>query len=213
MKNINTLSEVQQPTNDITLLSEYLHSFQLTLASTKWVDGLDLELTGYYNRATNLIYKSVLTHENAGIMKSIGAELTGSYRKGRLAANLTVSWQHVLESEIYQRDISTAYSIPQLTVNAVLGWNVTKRLRLNTHLVVESKKSCYQVDLVKQTLVESTLDPLALLTLGARYSFGFIEIGANCHNLFNTLYYRGGFSSGLIPQQGRSFMGYVSLKF
>lgn len=213
LQNLTSQTEDQGQKNDITLLSEYLHSFQLTLASTKWIDGLDLELTGYYNRATNLIYKSILTHENAGVMKSLGAELTGSYRNGRLAANLTVSWQHVLESEIYNRNISTAYSIPKLTVNAVLGWNVTKRLRLHTHLSVETKKICYQIDLAQQTLVENTLDPLALLTLGARYSLGFIEIGANCHNLFNTLYYRGGFSSGLIPQQGRSYMGYVSLKF
>jgi outer membrane receptor protein involved in Fe transport len=190
-----------------------MHSLQLTLAGTNWTEGLDLELTGYLNQATNLIYTSILTHENAGIMKSVGAELTGSYRKGRLSANLTMSWQHVLKSEIYTRNLNVAYNIPAFTLNAVVGWNLTKHLRLHGHLNVETKKTAYQIDLTQQKVIEHTLDPLALLDLGVRYSFGFIEIGANCHNLFNTLYYRGGFSSGLIPQNGRTYMIYTSLKF
>lgn len=194
------------------LESEYMHSLQLTLAGTRWMEGLDVELNGFYNRATDLIYTSLLTHENAGTIKTVGAELTGSYRRGPLMANLSCAWQHVLKSEIYNRHINKAYNIPNLTLNAVLGWNVTNRLRLHGHVLVESKQTNYMVDLLNQQLLENTIHPRAIVDMGARYQWGRVEFGMNCRNLLNKQYMRGGIGSGAIPQQGRSWMVYAAVK-
>ena len=199
---------------EIDLGSEYLNSFQLTLAGDNWVDGLSLELNGFYNQATNLIYTSILKHANAGTIKTIGVEFIGNYKLNSIFSNLTVSWQRVLESEIYERKINDAYNIPKLTINAVLGVNVTKKLVLHGHLGIESSQTCFMVDLEKRNIIESKLNGRALLDLGARYKFNnMFELGMNGHNVLNHQYYRGGFGSGQIHQPGRSVMAYLALKF
>jgi iron complex outermembrane receptor protein len=199
---------------EIDLESEYLNSFQLTLAGDNWVDGLSLELNGFYNRATNLIYTSILKHANAGTIKTIGVEFIGNYKLNSIFSNLTVSWQRVLESEIYERKINDAYNIPKLTINAVLGVNVTKKLVLHGHLGIESSQTCFMVDLEKRNIIESKLNGRALLDLGARYKFNnMFELGMNGHNVLNHQYYRGGLGSGQIHQPGRSVMAYLALKF
>ncbi len=199
--------------SDISLKSEYLHSFQFTLAGTNWVEGLDLELNGYYNRASNLIYTSILTHENAGTIKMVGAEFTGSYHRNRLSTNLTISWQHLLKSDIYNRDIDKSFNIPDVTINAVVGYSVSKRLHLHSHLGIESKQTNMSIDLMKQKLIKQEVDARALLDLGARYTFGKFELGANCNNVLDHRYYRGGIGTGLLPQLGRSFLAYMAVKF
>jgi len=203
--------ENTQPENDLN--SEYLHSFQLTLAGTKWIEGLDLELNGYYNRATSLIYTSIITHKNAGTIKTLGAEFSGSYRRSRLSTHLTMAWQHVIKSEIYQRNLDKAYNIPDFTMNVVVGWNVTDKLLLHSHVSYETATENYVVDLANQQLFDQSVSPKALVDFGARYSLGAIELGATCHNLLNHYYYRGGIGTGLIPQQGRSFLFYLATRF
>ncbi len=209
----NSLSDSTSIKPEISLKSEYLHSLQFTLAGTNWIDGLDLELNGYYNQASNLIYTSILTHENAGKIKMVGAEFSGSYRTSRLFTNLTMSWQHVLKSDIYNRNIEKGFDIPEFTVNAVVSYLVTNRLRLQSHLSIESEQEHMTVDIKNQKLIEKNIDAIALLDLGARYSLGMFEFGATFKNVLNHHYYRGGIGTGLIPQQGRSFMAYAAVKF
>ncbi len=196
------------------LNSETMHSYQLTLSGTQWINGLNLELNGFFNRATNLIYSSLLTHENAGTMKNIGIEFTGNYKRKNLFSNLTVSWQHVMQSEVYDKNINTAYFIPDITINAVAGFNLTKQFMLHGHVTFEGSQETSWIDISKETptLIEGTLAPQLLVNIGARYNIHPVEIGVNFYNLFNKTYYRGGTGTGLIPQMGRSLMVHTAIK-
>ncbi len=212
LTSFNDEESTQAPEQDLN--SEILHSYQITLSGTQWIKGLNLELNGFYNRATNLIYSSLLTHENAGTMKNIGIEFTGNYRRNRLFSNLTVSWQHVMQSEVYGENLNTAYFIPDITINAVMAYKLTNNLMLNGHILFEGPQDTSWIDLTQETptLIEGTLSSRVLMDMGVRYTIGPVELGVNFHNLLNKSYYRGGMGIGLIPQMGRNFMIHAAVK-
>ena len=194
--------------------AETMHSYQLTLSGTDWVEGLNLELNGFYNRAQDLIYAGLLTYANAGTYKTIGVEFTGRYRRNRLFSNLTVAWQHVLQSEIYMNDINDAFNIPKWTFNAVVGYDILKNLRVHGHVCVETEQTNYTLSMnaAKPQITSSKVPARAIVDLGVRYGLGRLEFGVNCHNLLNQKYYRGCFGAGLIRQPSFSVLGYVAVK-
>jgi len=204
-----------------TLSPESLHSLQLTFSGVEWLKGFNFEVNGFYNRASNLIYTSILENANTGTMKTIGAELMASYEQKRFLGHLNVEWQKTLESQIYSVDFDEAMNIPTLTANLVLGWKATDHLRLNAHVKFEGKQTAYSLNMAQASTTANPRDAIllipvkerAILNLGASYDFGFAEIGFNCHNLLNHHYRQSGMSTGLIPQRGRWFMATVSLKY
>ena len=52
-----------------------------------------------------------------------------------------------------------------------------------------------------------------ILNIGGDYSFGLVTIGLNIHNLLGTRFHRSGMNTNLIPQQGRWFMGSITVRF
>lgn len=203
-----------------TLSPESLHSLQLTFAGVEWFRGFNFEVNGFYNRASNLIYTSIIENANTGTMQTIGAEVMASYEQKRFQSHLNVEWQKTLESEIYGVDFDEAMNIPTLTANLVLGWEPVDHLNLNAHVKFEGRQKAYSIDMQQAVIATNPKDAIhiipvsqrAIFNLGASYDFGIAEVGLNCHNLLNHHYRQSGMSTGLIPQRGRWFMATVNLK-
>lgn len=157
------------------LSPEYLHSIQFTLGGTEWIKGLNLELNAFYNHAKNLIYVKTIDYQNMGEYKSLGLEFTGTYRQKWFYANLNTTWQKSSYVTIFEEDknLSSIPNIPDFMANTILAWNVTKDLKLFTHLMFYSKQTAYRVNLdVVRELYDAmakyynTTDPVEMQQLG-----------------------------------------------
>lgn len=171
------LSEMDQTkgTTERNLSPEYLHSVQFTLGGTEWIKGLNLELNAFYSHARDLIFVKTIDYQNMGEYKSFGLELTGTYRQKRFFANLNTTWQKSSHVTIFEDDknLSSIPNIPDFMANTILAWNVTKNLKLFTHLMFYSKQTAYRVNLdVVRELYEAmakyynTTDPVEMQQLG-----------------------------------------------
>lgn len=197
------------------LRPEYMHSFQLTLAGINWFKGFNIELNTFYNHAKDLIYSSTTSYSNAGTNKTIGTELTTRYDTKRLNTYLTVTWQHVMQAEIFNFNVNKAYNVPDVTINAVVAYKLLKDLKIHGHLTFEGKQTAFIVDLLEDRprLLESEINPHAIFNMGANYNLKPFEFGFNVHNVFNTKIYRGGMGTSLVPQQGTWFLFSAAYKF
>ena len=171
------LSEMDQTkgTTERNLSPEYLHSVQFTLGGTEWIKGLNLELNDFYRHARDLIFVKTIDYQNMGEYKSFGLELTGTYRQKRFFANLNTTWQKSSHVTIFEDDknLSSIPNIPDFMANTILAWNVTKNLKLFTHLMFYSKQTAYRVNLdVVRELYDAmgkyynTTDPVEMQQLG-----------------------------------------------
>ena len=144
------------------LSPERVHSVQLSFAGNNWVRGLNFEVNGFYNRADDLIMTNVVSYQNVSKNQTVGVELMANYelsRKLNCYANLT--WLHTFRSnlmgvdevdvlqDLYSSDIDTNNNTPALRGNLVVGWQATKRFRLNGHLLFEGRQTSYNIDMVK----------------------------------------------------------------
>ena len=195
------------------LKSERLYSWQLTVGSSALLPGLDVELNGFFNRATDLIYPQRLLHGNLGEGKTLGLELTASYRHSPLTVHFSAAWLNVLEAEYFGYDINKIPGIPDFSANAVVAWRFGRNLRLHTHLSYHNHYQGYEVNLRDNSYRFTTYPSVFLTDLGAEYQLGRIDFSLNVHNLFNHHYTQCGLGSGPIQQQGRWFMGSVGYKF
>ena len=171
------LSEMDQTkgTTERNLSPEYLHSVQFTLGGTEWIKGLNLELNAFYSHARDLIFVKTIDYQNMGEYKSFGLELTGTYHQKRFFANLNTTWQKSSHVTIFEDDknLSSIPNIPDFMANTILAWNVTKNLKLFTHLMFYSKQTAYRVNLdVVRELYDAmgkyynTTDPVEMQQLG-----------------------------------------------
>ena len=171
------LSEMDQTkgTTERNLSPEYLHSVQFTLGGTEWIKGLNLELNAFYSHARDLIFVKTIDYQNMGEYKSFGLELTGTYRQKRFFANLNTTWQKSSHVTIFEDDknLSSIPNIPDFMANTILAWNVTKNLKLFTHLMFYSKQTAFRVNLdVVRELYDAmgkyynTTDPVEMQQLG-----------------------------------------------
>ena len=136
---------------------EYLHSLQLSFAGRNWVKGLHFEVNGFYNRAHDLIRATVLGNVNSGEHSSVGVELMANYRLPRFTADLNLAWVHTFKTLLYNEDFEGDQNVPPtvddnngtpaITSNLVLGWQVTPRLKLHTHILFEGRQKSYFQDL------------------------------------------------------------------
>ena len=143
------------------LSPERVHSFQLSFGSNKWVKGLDFEINGFYNRASDLIMTHITEYKNAGKNKTCGVELTANYKLPKFTADFNLTWMHTFEANLMslslgdlidegnKTDIDANNNTPAIMSNLVLGWQVTPRLKLHTHLLFEGKQTSYNTDLYK----------------------------------------------------------------
>ena len=127
------------------LRPETLRSLQLTFAGTQWLPGLDFELNLFQNRAQDLIFTEILSHENSGENKTIGAELMAGYKHGKLSANLNATWMKTLKANLIYVDNDDNNSTPIFTSNLTLAWQASQRLRLHTKVNFQGRQTAYNV--------------------------------------------------------------------
>ena len=149
-----------QISNDFDLSPERVHSFQLTFGGNNWVKGLNFEVNGFYNRASDLIMTHLLDYKNASKNQTCGVELMASYRQSRFTADFNLTWTNTFKSNLMglelgkllelidaPTDIDANNNTPAIMSNLVLGWQVTPRLKLHSHLLFEGKQTSYNTDL------------------------------------------------------------------
>jgi iron complex outermembrane receptor protein len=147
-------------TEDYVKLSpERIHSFQLTFGGNNWIKGLNFEVNGFYNRASDLIMTHLMVYRNASKNQTCGVELMASYKQPRFTADFNLTWTNTFKSNlmgldlgeyidiVYDTDIDANNNTPAIMSNLVLGWQVTPRLKLHTHLLFEGKQTSYNTDL------------------------------------------------------------------
>ena len=151
------------------LSPERVHSFQLSFAGNNWVKGLDFEVNGFYNRATDLIMTYITTYQNASKNRNCGVELMASYKQPRFTANWNLTWTHTFKANMmelglpeiledyYTTDIDDNNNTPAVMSNLVLGWQATKHLKLHTHVLFEGRQTSYNCDLVQLVHAASAL--------------------------------------------------------
>ena len=168
------------------LSPERVHSLQLSFAGTNWVRGLNFEVNGFYNRANDLIMTHIINYENVSKNQTCGVELMATYEPFRtLSCHANITWTHTFRSNLmglelpdelkdfYSADIDANNNTPAIRSNLILSWQATKRLRLHTHLLVESKQTSYNTDLVKLIQITNTIQ-----TATYYYNQGDIEQAA-----------------------------------
>jgi len=72
---IPSLSGTSSTSSEV-LNSETVHSWQITFAGTEWIKGLNFEINGFYNKASNLIVTHILDYQNGGKNTTLGSECT-----------------------------------------------------------------------------------------------------------------------------------------
>ena len=146
--------------NGFDLSPERVHSFQLTFGGNNWIKGLNFEVNGFYNRANDLIMTHLLDYKNASKNQTCGVELMASYRMSRFTADFNLTWTNTFKSNLMgldlgkllelideTTDIDANNNTPAIMSNLVLGWKVTPRLKLHSHLLFEGKQTSYNTDL------------------------------------------------------------------
>ena len=179
--NLFLLTYFGYPELAIELEPESLHSLQLTFGANHWLPGLNFEVNGFYNRARDLIIPNVYEHMNTGKADTYGIELSANYQYRRFSSNLTATWQDVSQMEIYSYDVGHALNTPVFTANAVLAWQVTKNLKLHTHIDFQGRQHAHYLDMLSYASYNSGF--LYIVTLEKEYK----ERPSN--NLLNQLNY------------------------
>mgnify|MGYP002620396385 CR=1 FL=1 len=201
----------------VPLMPETLDSYQLNFGSSNLLPGLAFDVNLFYNKATDLIYKDMLIHGNAGMSKIGGMEFSAQYRWKRLFTNLTASLVHTFESDMLSRTHNTQYNVPAFSSQLVAAYKLTSRLNVHGHLSFYGSQDSYKLTYTtmggnEATLSETEVPARAILNLGASYEWKHLSVGANISNVFNTTYYQGGITLGNMRQQGRWFMADIRLK-
>ncbi len=197
------------------LLSEYLHSWQLSLSTDKLLHHVDAELNVFYNKATNLVVPDGLVYTNSGILKNIGAECNLTYRNKNLNIMANATWQHVVDFESYSAEGHSVYNIPKLSASIVASYRFSNHWDVHTNIRYTDKQlSSYQMPGEEGFIIETLhLPSVFTCNLGVKYNYQWLTLSAEAYNIFNKKYEQGGTSIAPIAQQGRWLLTSVALNF
>ncbi len=140
---------------------ERLYSWQLSFGGNNWIKGLDFEVNGFYNRASDLILTNFALYQNTGRNKTIGLEMMASYRLPRLKVDFNLTWTKTFLANMMlfddnplaiellggAQDYNCNNNTPAIMSNAMVTWQATPRLKLHTHVLFESKQTSYYSDI------------------------------------------------------------------
>lgn len=160
----------------LSLSPERVHSFQLSFAGTNWMKGLNWEVNGFYNRAEDLIQTTITYYKNDVRNQTCGVELMASYKQPKFTANWNLTWTHTFKSNLidlmelglskeftdqYSSSINANNNTPTVMSNLVVGWQATRRLKLHTHVLFESKQTSYNTNI--ERLIATMADAIEAL--------------------------------------------------
>ena len=173
----NVLAALMRGKEGISLSPERAHSLQLSFAGQNWVKGLNFEVNGFYNHASDLIMTDILTYRNTSQNKTGGVELMASYRQPKLTADWNLTWTHTFKSNLialdlpkglapyYSYDIDDNNNTPAIMSNLVLSWQAAPRLRLHTHILFEGCQTSYNIDLEQYVRCQSRYIEYAMYSI------------------------------------------------
>lgn len=187
------------------LLSEYLNSWQFAVGLTDLVPHLNVEVSSFFNKATNLIYASDMFYDNSGQMKNWGIEISGSYLLNKFQARFNVEYQKLISAENYTASEKKIHNIPEWSGNFNGVYNFTKNFSVIGHLNFFSKQESLEMKFGESD-VEIELPARATVDAGVSYKLNPVTLKFNMNNILNTTYDQGGASIAPIRQRGRWFM-------
>ena len=187
------------------LLSEYLNSWQFAVGLTDLVPHLNVEVSSFFNKATNLIYASDMFYDNSGQMKNWGIEISGSYLLNKFQARFNVEYQKLISAENYTASEKKIHNIPEWSGNFNGVYNFTKNFSVIGHLNFFSKQESLEMKFGEPD-VEIELPARATVDAGVSYKLNPVTLKFNMNNILNTTYDQGGASIAPIRQRGRWFM-------
>ena len=210
---------------------EQMDCFQLGGQKTWEKNSLTYDWNLFYNTVSNLVVANpkfnefgLLLHsmENSGAMKVVGMEHSISHKTDRrlLTANLT--WQIPTHTNGFNSGSHYISNIPKLTLNAVAAYRLNKKagrqnfwVRGNVHVQSSERLSSANM-LLTYAGIEQPDDhqnAKVIANAGGDYEFRFMSLSLDIYNLLNTNYRVGGFLKDAVPQQSRSIIGKIKVKF
>lgn len=198
------------------LLSEYLHSWQLTFIGNGLFPGLEFETNFFYNRATDFIVPDGLVYTNAGILENLGLELSSTYQKQRFQGHFNFAWQYVLSYDKYKVNNHSVYNIPPITVNLIFSYELFRNFKINTHLnILSQQTSLYSIpDSAGKIISEDIIIPFHLIwNSSLSYHWNDCDLKFRVKNLLNNKYEQGGTSIAPIRQLGLWYDFSIAYKF
>lgn len=196
------------------LKSEYQYSWQATI-SKNFSNELFLELSGFRNETTNIVIPKGFRYVNAGQFCNAGIELVATYRTRKWNVYAQTFWQKVISQESYSASDSHIYNVPDITMNIVGTYNISKNFRISNHLNILGKQTTFCQYIIDADNYETEyLDiPFHVLwNMNASYTYKRFTFKADCHNIIGKHYLQGGGSSTPLMQQGRWISFGVSMK-
>lgn len=197
------------------LLSEYLHSWQLTFIGNFFSPRMEFDANLFYNLATDFIVPNGLIYTNAGKLENLGLELTAAYTHKKLAGRFNLTWQHVLSSDKYSVKGSSVYNVPAVTANVIASYELFKGFRVHSHVNILSRQVCLYKNLTSGNMELQDIDiPARAIWNGSLgYQWRKAEMNFQIYNILDKKYSQGGTSIAPIRQQGRWYMLSISYKF
>lgn len=192
---------------DPTLTPEYQYSWQASF-NKHWMQNFSTELNAFYCNTTNIVMPSGMYFVNAGELKNYGLELTGSYESAKWDVNLSASWQSVDKSIDFPASGTVIYNIPNISGNLILSYKPLSNLRISAHANLIGKQTSYfqTMNMEGETVKELFNVPThVLLNMNASYTFKWLTLKADCHNITGKRYMQGGGSLMPLYEQGRWF--------
>ncbi|MGM9758738.1 MAG: TonB-dependent receptor plug domain-containing protein [Parabacteroides sp.] len=202
--------------SDEGLGAQHLNSVQFS-SSVQFLPHLEYDVNFYYNKVDDLVQQGSTYLNNAGSLETIGWENSVHFHVPNLSVYGNLSLQHLLSQEQYTADDKYVYSVPNFMMNWVVDRSLAPWLSdlwATAKLAVYGKQEGrYGLFAMKgdQVLVEETIrqPAYALLDLGLRYSWNWMDFQVRCSNLLDHTYRLGGRQAPVL-QPGRTFLGTVT---
>ena len=188
-----------------------------------------VELMASYEASRQLTFNANLTWTKTFKSNLIGLEMSDAFdaidvmnidannNTPALRGNLIVGWQANkrlrLHGHLLFESRQTSYNTDLLKMLQASGYLMAAEeaykqgnIELGNELTIKA------LEYLQNIVMQKDMPTRAIVNLGAQYTIGPVTLGLDIHNLFNTRYYRSGMNTNLIPQQGRWFMGSVSIR-
>lgn len=193
------------------LLSEYLHSWQLTFIGNFFSPQIEFDVNLFYNRAIGFIVPNGLVYTNAGRLENLGLELTAACTYKKLTGRFNLTWQHVLSFDKYDVTGSSVYNVPSVTANLIASYELFKGFRVHTHLNILSGQTSKMLLLTGEQDID--IPARAVWNGSLSYQWRNYEVNFQICNILNKTYEQGGTSIAPIRQQGLWYTFGMSFKF
>ena len=203
------------------LSPEYMNSFQYTF-NYHFNPSLNYEINFFYNDMKDIIYYNSATsaegsaYSNAGSYKACGIENILSYQTSSFRGMFNATWQHAISAENYVTTDHRVNNVPKLSYNIILSKRLFERSEHELWLHANAQGLSKQISYVSAfpgMENDEYIDVPARFIVGCGFDYKWkrLAISANVHNLFNKQYQQGGTSRSPIKQNGRWFLGTITL--